>query len=70
MALNYAKELISEGPVVIDLKAAWTKDRPSADVENEFIRQHGLSEYAKWHLIEKAAAELRAIIEAIRKPSS
>jgi hypothetical protein len=50
VALRYAKELISEGRVVIDRKGTWTQDRPSTDVENEFIRQHGFSEYAKWHL--------------------
>jgi hypothetical protein len=49
-ALAYAKELVSEGRVVIDRKGAWAKDRPSTSLENEFIRQHGFSEYAKWHL--------------------
>jgi hypothetical protein len=48
--LTYAKELISGGHVVLDQKGAWAKDRPSTELENEFIRQHGFSEYAKWHL--------------------
>jgi hypothetical protein len=49
-ALTYAKKLISEGHVVVDRKGAWAKDRPSTELENEFIRVHGFSEYAKWHL--------------------
>jgi hypothetical protein len=49
-ALIYAKELISEGRVVIDRKGTWAKDQPSRELENEFIRQNGFREYAKWHL--------------------
>jgi len=49
-ALTYAKELISGRRVVLDQKGAWSKDRPSTELENEFIRQHGFGEYAKWHL--------------------
>jgi hypothetical protein len=50
IALAYAKQLITAGRVVIDRKGAWAKDRPSIELENEFIRVHGFSEYAKWHL--------------------
>jgi hypothetical protein len=50
MALTYAKELISQGHVVVDRKRDWTKDRPLAELENDFIRHHGFGEYAKWHL--------------------
>jgi hypothetical protein len=49
-ALAYAKELISNGHVVLDPKGAWGKDRPSTEFENEFIQQHGFGEYAKWCL--------------------
>jgi hypothetical protein len=49
-ALTYAKKLIREGHVVVDRKGTWAKDRPSTELENEFIRAHGFSEYAKWHL--------------------
>jgi hypothetical protein len=49
-AFEYAKELISQGHVVIDGKGAWRKHRPSTEIENEFIRLHGFGEYAKWHL--------------------
>jgi hypothetical protein len=50
IALAYAKQLITGGRVVIDRKGAWNKDRPSTELDNEFIRAHGFKEYAKWHL--------------------
>lgn len=50
IALAYAKQLISGERVVIDRKGAWAKDRPSTELDNEFIRVHGFGEYAKWHL--------------------
>jgi hypothetical protein len=57
-ALAHGKQLITGGHVVIDRKGAWAKDRPSTELENEFIRQHGFGEYAKWHLgIDKRYAE-------------
>jgi len=49
-ALGFAAQLINDGYVVVDRKGAWRGDRPPADQENEFIRVHGFSEYAKWHL--------------------
>jgi hypothetical protein len=48
--LTFAAELIKDGHFLADSKGAWTKHRPSADEENEFIRLHGFDEYAKWHL--------------------
>ena len=50
IAFKFAMELIKEGQVVADGKGPWTKHRPSADEENEFIRLHGFAQYAKWHL--------------------
>jgi hypothetical protein len=50
IAFTFAMELIKEGQVISDGKGAWTKDRPSVDQENDFIRLHGFVEYAKWHL--------------------
>ncbi|MDB6123260.1 MAG: hypothetical protein JWQ71_2253 [Pedosphaera sp.] len=47
---DHAKELVKEGHVVIDERDAWSEHQPSADKENEFIHQHGFSEYGKWHL--------------------
>ena len=49
-AFDQAKRLINEGHLVLDEKDAWSEHRPSAEQENEFIRRHGLNEYAKWHL--------------------
>ena len=49
-AFIFAMKLVKGGQVVADGKGAWTKHRPSADEENEFIRLHGFAEYAKWHL--------------------
>src|SRR6266566_4652520 len=49
-ALEHAKELIKKGYAVADERDAWSKRQPSAKEENEFIRQHGFVEYAKWHL--------------------
>ena len=50
IAFTFAMELIKEGQAVPDRKGGWTKHRPSADEENEFIRLHGFAQYAKWHL--------------------
>jgi hypothetical protein len=47
---EHAKELIGEGRVVADDRDAWSEHQPSAKGENEFIRQHGMAEYGKWHL--------------------
>ena len=41
IASAFAAELIKEGHVITDGKGAWSKHRPSADEENEFIRVHG-----------------------------
>jgi hypothetical protein len=49
-ALEHAKNLTQQGHVVVDKRNAWSEQQPSAEEENEFIRQHGFEEYAKWHL--------------------
>lgn len=49
-AFTHAKELIGEGRFVWDERDAWSEHQPSTRQENEFIRLHGLHEYAKWHL--------------------
>src|SRR5438128_12555653 len=57
-AFDYAKEFVKQGHVIADGRGAWSKDQPSAEAENEFIRLHGFGEYAKWHLgIDNAHAE-------------
>jgi hypothetical protein len=49
-AQEHAKNLIERGHVVVDKRNSWSEHQPSAEEENEFIRQHGFEEYAKWHL--------------------
>ena len=46
----YAKELIARGNVVVDKKNEWGGHHPTTQEENEFIRTHGIAEYANWHL--------------------
>jgi hypothetical protein len=50
VGLEYAKVLIAQGQVIADGKGAWTARQPSAAGENQFIRENGFAEYAKWHL--------------------
>jgi hypothetical protein len=47
---DHAKKLVNNGCAVADNKDAWSKHQPSAEDENEFIRDHGFSEFANWHL--------------------
>ena len=49
-AQEHAKNLIQQGHVIVDKRNVWSEHQPSAEEENEFIRQHGFEEYAKWHL--------------------
>jgi hypothetical protein len=35
---------------VQDEKDEWSKHQPSAEKENEFIKENGFSEYGKWYL--------------------
>jgi hypothetical protein len=57
-AFAFAKELITQGRVVVDKKDSWRDHQPRAAAENEFIRVHGFAEYSKWHLgIDETHAE-------------
>ncbi len=49
-AYDHAKRLINEGEFIVDERDAWSEHRPSAQRENEFIREHGIAEYGKWYL--------------------
>jgi hypothetical protein len=49
-AYEHARELIIAGQVTADGKGAWRAHQPSAMAKTEFIRSHGFSEYAQWHL--------------------
>ncbi|MDX6598958.1 MAG: hypothetical protein QOE87_2845 [Gaiellales bacterium] len=47
---EHAQRLVQEGHVVIDERDDWSEHQPTAADENEFIREHGIGAYAKWHL--------------------
>jgi hypothetical protein len=47
---EHAQDLLKQRKVVLDERDAWSEHQPSTQKENEFIQQHGLNEYAKWHL--------------------
>jgi hypothetical protein len=47
---GYAKDLIEQGHAVVDKRNEWRNDHPTAQQENDFIRDHGFAEYSKWHL--------------------
>ena len=49
-AFEHAMELLKGKHVVADDGVAWHEHRPSAEKEDQFIRQHGIAEYAKWYL--------------------
>ncbi|PYK53657.1 MAG: hypothetical protein DME48_10915 [Verrucomicrobia bacterium] len=49
-AFAFGVQLIKQGHFIADRKGVWDQHRPSTELENEFIRQHGFGEYAKWHL--------------------
>lgn len=49
-AYAYAKNLIADGKAVLDERDAWSEHQPSAQKENDFIREHGWDEYARWYL--------------------
>lgn len=49
-AYEHAEALVLEGKYVYDDRDAWSEDRPSAEEENNFIRVHGMDEYARWYL--------------------
>lgn len=47
---DHARSLVAEGEIVFDDHDAWSEHQPSAEQENEFIREHGHAEYRRWHL--------------------
>lgn len=49
-AYEHARNLIESGRVVLDARDDWSEHQPSAGNENRFIAQHGIREYARWHL--------------------
>jgi hypothetical protein len=49
-AFEHAKKLIAEGKAVLDQRDDWSEHQPTAQQENRFIAEHGMAEYARWHL--------------------
>jgi hypothetical protein len=47
---QHARRLIEDGHYVLDDRDAWSDHQPSTRQENEFIEQHGIREYQRWHL--------------------
>lgn len=50
LSYRHAQQLIGERRCVLDQRSDWTDHRPARTAENRFIEQHGMAEYAKWHL--------------------
>lgn len=55
-ALEHAKVLIRRGRVDRDERDDWSEHAPSTEQENAFIDEHGMAEFAKWHLGEDTDA--------------
>ena len=51
-AVSHANAQIRDDKVVHDQRDDWSEHAPSADEGNVFIEQHGMDEYAEWHLAE------------------
>ena len=49
-AYDHATELIGDGKAVVDERDDWSEHQPSSQQENDFIRDHGWGEYARWYL--------------------
>lgn len=49
-AFAFARKCISSGKFVYDERGQWSDHQPSTSEKNDFIRQHGIRKYAKWHL--------------------
>jgi hypothetical protein len=49
-AFEHAQALIKNSQCVLDERRDWSAHQPTAEEENRFIAQHGMAEYAKWHL--------------------
>jgi hypothetical protein len=47
---EHARMLVANSEVVLDERDEWSKHQPSTEQENRFIADHGIAEFAKWHL--------------------
>jgi hypothetical protein len=49
-AVRHAKALIRDGKIRDDRMDDWSEHVPGPDDGNDFIENHGMREFAKWHL--------------------
>ncbi len=49
-AFEHATKLIEQGEFVFDERDMWSEHQPSAQDENEYVKEHGFGEYRKWYL--------------------
>lgn len=49
-ALSHARGLLRRNKVAPDERDDWSEHAPSTSDENTFINEHGMDEYALWHL--------------------
>ena len=49
-AFEHAKKLIELGKCVFDERDLWSEHQPSAQDENEYLKEQGFGEYGKWYL--------------------
>jgi hypothetical protein len=49
-AYAFARQLIAEGRVVLDERNEWGEHRPSAQQENENLKERGFADYGRWFL--------------------
>jgi hypothetical protein len=47
---QHARQLVDDGRYELDHRDEWSEHQPSTEQENEFIAEHGIGEYQKWHL--------------------
>ena len=47
--VKHARQLIKDGKIKND-SGHWSQHQPDTAAENKFIKDHGIEEYAKWHL--------------------
>lgn len=49
-ALSHARGLLRRDEIAHDDRDDWSEHAPSTDESNAFIDEHGMTEYARWHL--------------------
>jgi hypothetical protein len=47
---DHAKQLVSDGKVVLDERDDWSEHQPTTDEENRYLEEHGFREYGRWFL--------------------